>query len=339
MQNKKSQAGLIILGFFLIIVIGIAIPVAYYSTKNKWFSSKEEKQQPKIPTISIFARVLDPDRNLVRANYFLDADKMTLRQGILEKSWNEFSGMPINKSYRMCYNTGEYYRHCSINLRGASKACVLFNESDKKRPCLSYANITMDASFQSRFKKGNITINSPDKIQKDAEQILRLNISSRNGSLSRLTICTWHSIGIIKLVKPEITIHCNRWLNYTFDIEGNQVNLTNNIYWCEPENRIEQCAKVINKKECVIPNIIPPSRLKDKVDYCYYTGTSIIDSDYIAEYNLETMPFINQNDYINFYIVDMEEIKLGSDYPVRTEDSSGNDVGIKDILYVLNYDG
>ena len=109
------------------------------------------------------------------------------------------------------------------------------------------------------------------------------------------------------------------------------------IAWCKPENKIEQCAKVINERRCVTPNISPPSRLKSKVDFCYYTGNSIFNSDYIAEYNLKTMPFIDKLDYINFYIIDMEGVKIGNEYPLSTEDAFGNDVGIKDILYQVNY--
>lgn len=332
MQNKKSQAGIIVLIIFLIILILIGVSVAIYGTKSKWFSKREEKKQQKIPAISIFARVSYPNGNLAKANYFLDADKVTLKQGLLSgNAWTAFSEMPINKSYRLCYWTDEFYRQCTIYLRSVSFVPLNKNMT-------IFKNITMNEELQSRFRKGAINIATMDKMQKGTEQILRLNISAKNGSLSRINICTWHSIGIIRLIKPEIAISCDeRWLNYTFDIEGNQVNLTNNMYWCKPENKIEQCTQVTNRRECIVPNISPPSRLKNKVDFCYYTGESIFNDNYIAEYRLETMPFINQLDYINFYIVDMELIKDGSEYPVRTEDTFGNDVGIKDILYQLNY--
>lgn len=331
MQDKKSQAGIIVLIVFLVIIILIGVSIAIYGTKNKLFSSKKKDKEPvKIPTITISARVSYPDGNPAKANYFLDADKITLKQGIFEKSWNEFFEMPINKSYRLCYWTDEFYRHCTIYLRGIS-----FIPLNKNMTI--FGNITMNEELQARFRKGIVNINAMDKMQKGAEQILRLNISARNGSLSRLTICTWHSIGIISLTKPEITIHCDRWLNYTFDVEGNQINLTNNMYWCEQENKIEQCTKVMNRRECIVPNANPPSRLKDKVDFCYYTGTSILNGDYVAEYNLNTMPFIDQRDYINFYIIDSELIKIDDEYPIRNEDAFGRDVGIPDILYKLNY--
>ena len=62
-----------------------------------------------------------------------------------------------------------------------------------------------------------------------------------------------------------------------------------------------------------------------------------MNDDYIAEYKLTSMPFIDQLDYINFYILDHEEIKDGSEYPVKMEDAFGNDVGIPDILFKYNY--
>ena len=240
--------------------------------------------------------------------------------------------MPINKSYRLCYWTSEFYRHCTIYLREVS-----FISRREPSGNITFENITMDETFQSRFKKGIVNVNAIDKVQKGTEQVLRFNISVRNGSISRLTICTWHSIGIVSLTKPEITILCDRWLNYSINIEGERINLTNNMYWCKPDNRIEQCTKVISGRECIVPNINPPSRLKGNVDFCYYTGTSIINTDYIADYNLKTMPFIDQNDYIDFYIIDSEEVKIGNEYPIRSEDAFGNDVGVPDILYRLNY--
>lgn len=321
MKNKKSQAGIIVLIFFLVITILIVSSIAFYGYKKEWFSSKEKKKEEiTIPTITLKIRVLDEKGNSIKSNYYLEANNIRLKEGGLEASWNELSNMPINKSYRICYWTDEYYRGCSIYLRSNS-----FN------------NITMLEQFSLKNIKGKINIHPIDKLEKGKEQKLRLNISVINGTLSNLIICTWHSVGIIDVIKPEIGILCNRWLNYTYDIEGNRINLTNNLYWCESENKIENCQKIIDKTQCISPNIAPPSRLKDSVDFCYYTGQSIQDSDYIAEYDAKTMEFIDPLDYINFYIIDKELVKIGNEHNLEHTDAEGNDAGIADILYRLNY--
>jgi len=69
-------------------------------------------------------------------------------------------------------------------------------------------------------------------------------------------------IGIIYTINPKAEIFCPEWLNYTYDDDNNQVNLTNNIYWCREKNQLETCSKIINENKCIVANVAIPERLK-----------------------------------------------------------------------------
>src|SRR3990167_5570355 len=99
--------------------------------------------------------------------------------------------------------------------------------------------MTMRGRFYSDNLKGKVEISSLDKLHKGIEQDIRINISVRNGTMKKLEICTKHTVGVIYIIKPEIELKCSNWQNFTKDDNGNQVNLTNNIYFCPQTNSLQ----------------------------------------------------------------------------------------------------
>lgn len=333
MYNKKSQVGIIIFVIILAILILVGIFFAIYGSQKGWFSKTKGKEVITIPSISLFLKVSDENNNPIKADYYIEADNEILKQGVSERSWNQILGMPINKTYQICFWNDNYYRQCHIYTKYFSS--IVASKIGKN---ITYKNITMDEHFTLENLKGKIEISTKDKLQVGQEQKIRLKISVQNGTFSNLLMCTWHSVGIVSMAKPEITLYCSKaWLNYTFNAEGQQVNLTNYRYWCQPTNTFANCKAIEYGDNCIQPNIKTPPRLKDKADFCYYTGRTITNGDYIAEYDVKTMPFIDQLDYINFYIVDEELTKINGEYDLHDTDYEGKDVGIPDILYQLNY--
>lgn len=334
MHNKKSQAGIIIavvIGIIIIIIIAFFIGIGI---KKGWY--KEPPEEPaKIPTISIFAKVSDEKGNDITANYYLEGDSYRYKEGILEKTFNEFSGMPINKTYRFCYWTDKHYMECDIFDRGLSSIKI----TPPKQKNASYKNITMLGQFFENNVKGIIKVSSFDEILNGKTQTIRLNISAVNGTLKRLAICNSYTLGIIYATNPEAEIFCPEWLNYTYDDDKHQINLTNNKYWCREKDQFETCSQIINENRCIVSNVNAPDRLKKERVNCFYNGISLENNDYIATYEIKTMDFINQLDYIKFYIIDRELAKRESRYDFYDSGENGEDNGIPDYLFQLNYTG
>ena len=187
--------------------------------------AKQPEESPKIPTISIFAIVFDEKGSNISANYYLEGDGYRYKEGKLEKTFNEFSEMPINKTYRFCYWTDRHYKECDIYDRGLSNIRL----SPPQQKNASYRNLTMLGQFFDNNVKGTIQVSSFDEILKGKEQTIRLNISVANGTLKRLTICNSHTLGVIHSFHKQAEIFCSKWLNYTYDDNKKQVNLTSNM--------------------------------------------------------------------------------------------------------------
>ena len=321
MNHKKSQVALLIVMLIIIILVVGAVLLIYFN-KDKWFKKQEKKNEEETEkVISVFARVYDSALNkYVKANFTFEADGQILKSGELEPTFNQFDNLPINKTFTLCFWNGDNYRSCDIYDRS-----------------YSFRNLTLDDGiFENTARKGKINITSLNPLEKDRAYKLIFNISSKDGTLKRLSVCTFHTTGIIYVALPDSKVECNMgWNNYTFDVNGNKINLTNNFYYCESQQRFEYCSKKIDN-DCIIPNLNVPSRLKDAADQCFYTGQYLQNNNYILELETKTMKYIDGRDYIRLFIVDGELTrKDDGTYDILTEGNNNEDNGIKDIEFKL----
>jgi len=327
MFNKKAQYGVLIailIVFFLLVSAGI---ITYFVGKSKgWFTDKN-KIPPEEPKIFVLARVFDSTKKeYVRANYTFEADGTILKHGELETAYNKFDNIPINKSFRFCYWNGDFYRRCDILSRS-----------------YSFKNLTLEnpmGVFEEQDRKAKIELATEDKLSAGDAQRLKFNISATNGTLARLSFCTYHTTGFISLSVPAYTTMCgSNWNNFTYDPDGNRINLTYPYYWCMDQNLLQSCSEVSHEK-CIVSNMQKPSRLKDKVDKCFYTGQSIRNDSYLLEIDVETGYYMNYLDYLKLYILDQQLTMLeDGSYDFKAEDEFGNDHAIPDFEYTLKYEG
>ena len=322
MINKKSQesSGAIIAIIFIILILFAAF-LAVFGYYQGWYGNhvkKQEKPAEIIPTISIFAKILDPKGDIINSSFSVENEGTgeIIKEGkTISGKFIELAGMPYNISYRFCYWSENYYRQCKIYNYGVTSNLTIIGETPLEEA-----------------QKAAVSITSLDKIKEGESQIIRLNISARDGTIKRIGICTYHSVGIVYVNKPDINLRCPEWLNYTIQ-EGEQINFTDGRYWCRADDKIEHCDKIIANM-CIQPNMAVPKRLKS--DFCYYTGETLKNNDYIAELQIQSMDFVSPADYINFYIIDKELGKGSFGYDFYDSYNDG-DVGAPDILYKLNF--
>lgn len=322
MKTKKSQTGIIIFIVCLVIVIGMIISLIM-GYKRGWFSKEIKQEEKKVITIK--ARLWEESTQQYVSGYYslrdYYASYSVIREGQLDSKWNELSNIPQNKTFAFFYWNDDYYPNADF-----------FAKS------WSFKNFTISGkgmgTLEKDFKKGKISVKSEGILEKEKINNITLNVTAVNGSVKRLSFCIYHTLGIISIKNPSMTIECNGyWHNWTYDLEGNKINLTDiseNLYWCANLNRVEYCSKTY-ENICYVPTMNTPRRLIDKVDLCFYTGKTLKENNsYLLPLEIKTMKYFSETDYLEVYVLDQELQIYNNEYAY--EDTEGNDVGIEDYV-------
>lgn len=289
--------------FFIIFILLIAGGLLFFLFKVYKTNTESENLQLK----EILIKAIDNDGNQVEANFSL---------------WT-------NHSQQVFSTRNDSYTKIKVPVIDELITLTSLN------PGVYYSDIqnfsTKTIEFRLR-KIGNLSIYSEYG-----------NISSGIGSIN-LTLISDYTVQNIGL--------CLRWsvnvieanLNDYFTMRNltNQLDCINEGYvWINETTECNILCKLnfenakISPAHCsnTIINKLPPKRLNDKIDKCYYIEKTI-DKQHPLNLVFSYKAYNNTNEYdfIRFYVLDSEI--QGNRYVF--EDISGNDIGAKDFEFNIN---
>lgn len=176
-------------------------------------------------------------------------------------------------------------------------------------------------------KIGNITITQNNKLSEGNSVILNLTTDSINKNIGA---CVRWSNNIIDVNTSYLPY---KFLNNKFDCESEGHVWMNETTDCSLSCKMGFVEANVTPAKCSVSyiNLLPPERLKGKVDRCFYFNTDLTNNNIFKLSLIYKSYTITQDDYINIYVID-------SDYRENKlvfEDANKNDIGGKDYLYII----
>lgn len=323
-MNKKGQAGWVILGIavFLIIIISI-ITIIYINKQN---DQKVEIDNSKI--IPFFLKAVDSvTSESTDAKFVIDHTSngnITIDQkGELKK--DTFTPLTLN------YLSVPHIRCMSDNSYLTTSYYIVTQEDINNNVSKMECKIN---------KLGNIDIQALGEI-KDLTNQVQLNLTCTDGFCQRLGLCFAWTAGIETVNTKDSISFCDSgiWKNYTaFNASTNKFTyLEKGSYICG-EDKIEKCDFITGNK-CKMSDMKIPKRLDGKVDSCTYIGKTLkYGESAIMDLEIDTTQYKNRLDYVRIIAIDSDKRydESARDY-IWLEEYQGEDIGIKDKEIQIDY--
>jgi hypothetical protein len=297
-MNKKGLSGTIwaiLIICFIFFIIGIITLLVVLNTKA------EQKQEEQLNSykLSLYLKATDSYGTQIGGEYLiLNGEKIT---GKLSKdSYTEILNVSSNSSKLILISSNGFY----------SK---LLNKSFTQ----DEINNNISKVVLSLYKIGKLSINNSGKLINGDNTII-LNVSTKD-SFNKLEVCVSWTSGILSLNSEPQLICKSNWVN----ISG--------VYSCEG---VEENCDSVNGLICYPTQKEIPSRLKGKVDKCFYYGNNLMNSNTLIYFNVKANN-LNSLDEIKFTIMD-NEIFYSDGFKYFSE-LNGN-VGADDFIYEVKYE-
>lgn len=239
----------------------------------------------------------------------------TLKYGV----WNIFNGsLAAKKVYKLYVGLDDKY-YTTYSIFGA--------RIDEYRTISKMVKITEDVEITHT---GSIKDNN-----------IEINITPLDGVLWELDLCFQYTFGILDVELFTFVKECTKgaWKNYSHynSTTKEYTWLDDGFYLCG-QDELRECGNVINQY-CTLAYMSVPSRLSTKVDKCYQIAKTLLANEtFSTKLDVSTVLYVSDDDYLNIYIMDREDTKQANGkYIYSSSDLEGNDVGLKDIIYKINY--
>tara|TARA_Y100000310_G_scaffold295555_1_gene327044 strand:+ start:6262 stop:7170 length:909 start_codon:yes stop_codon:yes gene_type:complete len=157
----------------------------------------------------------------------------------------------------------------------------------------------------------------------EENNLIKLNVTARDGSVNKIGMCFTWTAGII-----------NTYLNKNFLLCSSEWKNTSNGYSCN--GVFEQCGE-INGNKCTLKEIEIPRRFELKVDSCENTGESLKEGQSIEiGIRVKTTDFKNSLDKLEIIFFDNDLRPIGNSMQYVSELNKVN-IGTEDTKYTIDY--
>lgn len=308
-MNRKAQLGMVlVIGLVLVIILVIIISISFLNKKLT-----QQENQVNVSLIDLYIKSINQDNEIINTNYILTSNNSIVSQGEIS-DWTNFLVDSKNEYNLYCWNEEHYLSNFSKKISNEEKV-------------LNSSKLICNLS-----KIGTLNVNYLGSIE---SKFISLNISAID-TFKDLTICESHTIGIIRV--NMLGLYCSYWNNIYGFQEFQYFNKTKYYMPIYYPNNLRICGdwslncKIFENSRCFIDESSTPNRLKNKVDTCWEIKKDLKDSGLSIQFNLDTFN-TNQNDKIEFYILDKESRLIDGNLTKLNEINSENtwvDIGAKD---------
>lgn len=322
----KDAIWIILTIVFVIIIIGGAVTIIYIANQNGLIT-KGNSGDDANSSMEIFIKAVKDNGEPAQANYIIWQDNKSVVQG--ETTFDAYIPLKIeNNSDIKIYCWGEKYY--------LTETKKTFKEQELKQQRAKIdCNLRREGNVELDLVKGNLNNEEGDII---------LNITPRNGILRDFGVCTSWTAGFLRVeLKDTHRIICDKgvWKNYTdYNPETRQWIWTPEGEYICGESEVKECSEVEGNK-CKPIEMDIPRRLLSKVNECSLYGVTIAeDQSERVVLNYQSREIKNQLDSIEIYIVDFDKrFNAQSNRFLEFPEYLGEDLGMEDIIYELNYGG
>lgn len=291
----------------LVMIIILVVVLAALGVGAWWVISHQDKTPDEVPTKEIFVDAKDSSGNRVVVDFIVMANKTEVGRGKTRTDGLESIKVPSQ------YQVYEFYPQ-------SKQYYTVMN-------ALVGNQISLDV-----IPVGNIQVTHTGDVS-DTQGQVKLNLSSDGINLAT-SICLRWSINVIRAENdkyPQV-----RTLNNKFDcLEAGYEWIPEKTvcgFWCKA--KISKAN--VTAAHCSVEqdDILPPTRLKDKVPVCYYMKETLEkgkQTEFIINY--EAYPTVNNNDYVEVIVIDSNNDVFNR---YKFEDSETKDWGVPDLIYKID---
>jgi len=291
---------LLIIGILLFIILiggGIAIYIIYFKSNN-------QTQQPISKDVLVEA-IDGYTKQKISINFTVIYNETIIGHDVTRNDSYTKISLPSNiNNFQYFISSPIYYT--DMDLLGGNKVTI------------------------TAWKIGNISVQQIGRLNESNHILLNLTSNYNNREIS---ICVRWSDNIINVFNDNYK-QIRELSNQLDCIEAGYIWFPENIdcgFWCKMGFK----DKIISSQHCSSTNItkLPPHRLVGKIDRCFYIKKDITNTQsLLIDLFHKSYSTLNNNDFIRVYIIDSNN-NFKNVYVF--EDENGNDVGAKDIEFVI----